>query len=140
MPKRALGLTGLLFVAGLMRLINLGSPKELVFDEVYYVNGAQDYLRDGVETTAGKPEFVVHPPIGKWMIAAGIKIFGDNSFGWRISAALIGTLSIALIYLVSRKLFQSHFLGMTAATLTTLDGLHLVMSRTALLDIFLMFF
>ena len=140
MPKRALGLTSLLFVAGLMRLINLGSPKELVFDEVYYVNGAQDYLRDGVETTAGKPEFVVHPPIGKWMIAAGIKIFGDNSFGWRISAALIGTLSIALIYLVARKLFQSHFLGMTAATLTTLDGLHLVMSRTALLDIFLMFF
>ena len=140
MPKKALGLTSLLIAAGLMRLINLGSPKELVFDEVYYVNGAQDYLRDGVETAAGKPEFVVHPPIGKWMIAAGIKIFGDNAFGWRISAALIGTLSIALMYLVARKLFHSHFLAMSAATLTTLDGLHLVMSRTALLDIFLMFF
>ncbi|NDE71499.1 MAG: phospholipid carrier-dependent glycosyltransferase, partial [Actinobacteria bacterium] len=140
MPKRALSLAGLIFTAGLFRLINLGSPKDLVFDEVYYVNGAQDYLKDGVETTAGKAEFVVHPPVGKWLIAAGIKAFGDNSFGWRISAAVVGTISVALIYFAARKLFQSHLLGMVAGLLTTFDGLHLVMSRTALLDIFLMFF
>lgn len=140
MPKRALSLAGLIFTAGLFRLINLGSPKDLVFDEVYYVNGAQDYLKDGVETMAGKAEFVVHPPVGKWLIAAGIKAFGDNSFGWRISAAVVGTISVALIYFAARKLFQSHLLGMVAGLLTTFDGLHLVMSRTALLDIFLMFF
>lgn len=140
MRKKALALAAVIAVAGLMRFINLASPNELVFDEVYYVNGAQDYLKNGVETKDGKPEFVVHPPVGKWMIAAGITLFGDNSFGWRFSAALVGTLSILLIFLVARKLFTSYLLGMFAAILTLFDGLHLVMSRTALLDIFLMFF
>ena len=91
MRKKALALAAVIAVAGLMRFINLASPNELVFDEVYYVNGAQDYLKNGVETKDGKPEFVVHPPVGKWMIAAGITLFGDNSFGWRFSAALVGT-------------------------------------------------
>ena len=140
MRKKALGLAFVLLLGGLVRFINLSSPAELVFDEVYYVNGAQDYLENGVETDGAKPEFIVHPPVGKWAIAAGIKIFGDNSFGWRFSAALVGTLSILLIFLVARRLFHSYFLALLAAALTAIDGLHIVMSRTALLDIFLMFF
>ena len=140
MRKKALGLAFVLLLGGLVRFINLSSPAELVFDEVYYVNGAQDYLKNGVETDGAKPEFIVHPPVGKWAIAAGIKIFGDNSFGWRFSAALVGTLSIFLIFLVARRLFDSYFLALLAAALTAIDGLHIVMSRTALLDIFLMFF
>ena len=140
MRKKALGLAFVLLLGGLVRFINLSSPAELVFDEVYYVNGAQDYLKNGVETDGAKPEFIVHPPVGKWAIAAGIKIFGDNSFGWRFSAALVGTLSILLIFLVARRLFHSYFLALLAAALTAIDGLHIVMSRTALLDIFLMFF
>jgi dolichyl-phosphate-mannose--protein O-mannosyl transferase len=52
----------------------------------------------------------------------------------------VGLLSIALIFFITRKLFNSYFLSITAATLMSLDGLHLVMSRTALLDIFLSFF
>ena len=140
MRKKALGLAFVLLLGGLVRFINLSSPAELVFDEVYYVNGAQDYLKNGVETDGAKPEFIVHPPVGKWAIAAGIKIFGDNSFGWRFSAALVGTLSLLLIFLVARRLFHSYFLALLAAALTAIDGLHIVMSRTALLDIFLMFF
>ena len=140
MRKKALGLAFVLLLGGLVRFINLSSPAELVFDEVYYVNGAQDYLKNGVETDGAKPEFIVHPPVGKWAIAAGIKIFGDNSFGWRFSAALVGTLSILLIFFVARRIFHSYFLALLAAALTAIDGLHIVMSRTALLDIFLMFF
>jgi dolichyl-phosphate-mannose--protein O-mannosyl transferase len=124
----------------MLRLWNLGTPASLVFDEVYYVDGARDYLAGGVEVTNGAAEFVVHPPLGKWLIAVGIAIFGDTSTGWRVAAALIGTLSIALIYLVARRLFDSEYLALIAAGLMTIDGLHLVMSRTALLDIFLMFF
>jgi dolichyl-phosphate-mannose--protein O-mannosyl transferase len=118
----------------------LGRPGELVFDEVYYVDGARDFLASGVELDKGSAEFIVHPPVGKWAIAAGIKVFGDDPFGWRFSAALVGLLSIALIFFITRKLFNSYFLSITAATLMSLDGLHLVMSRTALLDIFLSFF
>ena len=130
----------ILGISALLRIFRLGTPNEVVFDEVYYVDGARDLLANGVELTNGKPEFVVHPPIGKWMVAIGIKLFGDNPLGWRISAALFGVVSIYLIFLVARKLFNSDFLALLSAALASIDGLHLVMSRTALLDIFLMTF
>jgi len=137
-PRWILGL--ILSLAAMLRFWNLGTPDSLVFDEVYYVDGARDYLAGGVEVTDGAAEFVVHPPLGKWLIALGIALFGDTSTGWRIASAVIGTLSIALIYLVAKRLFNSDYLALVAAGLMTIDGLHLVMSRTALLDIFLMFF
>lgn len=122
------------------RLWHLSTPRGLVFDELYYVDGARDYLKNLVEVNQSGPEFVVHPPLGKWLIAVGIKLFGDNEFGWRFSGALVGSLSIVLIYFVAKKLFASYFLSTTAALLAAFDGLNLVLSRTALLDIFLMFF
>jgi dolichyl-phosphate-mannose-protein mannosyltransferase len=137
-PRWILGL--ILSLAAMLRFWNLGTPDSLVFDEVYYVDGARDYLAGGVEVSNGAAEFVVHPPLGKWLIALGIALFGDTSTGWRIASAVIGTLSIALIYLVAKRLFNSDYLALIAAGLMTIDGLHLVMSRTALLDIFLMFF
>jgi dolichyl-phosphate-mannose--protein O-mannosyl transferase len=138
--RKILGFAGVLAFAALTRFINLGRPGELVFDEVYYVDGARDFLASGVELDKGAAEFIVHPPVGKWAIALGIQIFGDTPFGWRFSAALVGLLSVALIFFITRKLFHSYFLSLTAALLISFDGLHLVMSRTALLDIFLSFF
>ena len=123
-----------------LRLVNLGTPKGFVFDEVYYVDGARDYLAHGVEISGDDPEFVVHPPIGKWLIALGIKIFGDSEFGWRISGAILGTAMIVLIALIAQRLFRNSFLTIAASFLMAADGLALVHSRTALLDIFLSFF
>lgn len=138
--RQIIALASVLIFGAATRFINLGRPAELVFDEVYYVDGARDFLASGVELDDGAAEFVVHPPVGKWAIALGIRLFGDAPFGWRFSAALVGTLSILLVFLIARKLFSSFFLSICAAILVCLDGLHLVMSRTALLDIFLSFF
>uniref|UniRef100_UPI00404958DF dolichyl-phosphate-mannose--protein mannosyltransferase n=1 Tax=Candidatus Planktophila sp. TaxID=2175601 RepID=UPI00404958DF len=123
-----------------LRVINLGTPKGFVFDEVYYVDGARDFLRYGVEVADSKPEFVVHPPIGKWCIALGIKIFGDSEFGWRIAAAIAGTLIILIAARLAHELFYSPFLTAVTAALMAFDGLLLVHSRTALLDLFLTLF
>jgi len=123
-----------------LRLLHLGSPKGFVFDEVYYVDGARDYLAHGVEVTGNGPEFVVHPPIGKWLIAIGIKIFGDNEFGWRFMGALLGSVMIVIIALIAHRLFRNSFLTIAASALMAMDGLALVHSRTALLDIYLSFF
>lgn len=123
-----------------LRLWRLNQPSGYIFDEIYYAKNAFSLLSNGVELNdQGEADFIVHPPFGKWLIGLGIKLFGNNEFGWRISAALIGTASVALIYLITQRLFRSHFLSNTAAALTSLDGLHLVMSRVAMLDIFLMF-
>ena len=124
-----------------LRLWRLNLPKGYIFDEVYYAKNAASLITNGVELNEqGAAEFVVHPPLGKWLIGIGIRLFGNNEFGWRIIAAIVGSASVLLIYLIVQRLFGSLFLSNIAAALFALDGLHLVMSRVALLDIFLMFF
>jgi dolichyl-phosphate-mannose-protein mannosyltransferase len=123
-----------------LRLFNLGTPKGFVFDEVYYVDGARDYLAHGVEISGDDPEFVVHPPVGKWLIALGIKLFGDNEVGWRFMGALLGSAMIVLIALIAHRLFRNSYITIAASALMAMDGLALVHSRTALLDIYLSFF
>jgi len=123
-----------------LRLWRLDLPKGYIFDEVYYAKDAASLITHGVELNEdGMADFVVHPPLGKWLIGIGIKIFGNNEFGWRVIAAVVGSASVLLIYLIVQRLFNSLFLSNIAAALFALDGLHLVMSRVALLDIFLMF-
>jgi dolichyl-phosphate-mannose-protein mannosyltransferase len=138
--KTRIGVGTIALFALVLRLLNLGTPKGFVFDEVYYVDGARDYLKYGVEVTGVDPEFVVHPPVGKWLIALGIKIFGDNEFGWRFMGALLGSVMVLLIALIAQRLFRNSFLTISAGALLAMDGLALVHSRTALLDIYLSFF
>jgi dolichyl-phosphate-mannose-protein mannosyltransferase len=144
-------------LAGVLRFWRLDQPHQLVFDETYYVKQAYTYLRVGYELrwpegadarfTGGAPDvfssvadFPVHPPFGKWMIAIGEALFGvGSSWGWRFSAALVGTLSVLLLARIARRLFGSTLLGVTAGLLLAVDGHHLVHSRTSLLDIFLSF-
>ena len=125
----------------IIRIWHLNLPKGYIFDEIYYAKNANSLIEHGVELNEqGEADFIVHPPLGKWLIGIGIKIFGNNEFGWRIIPALVGTACVILIYLIAQRLFNSIFLSSTAALLMALDGLALVMSRVALLDIFLMFF
>jgi dolichyl-phosphate-mannose--protein O-mannosyl transferase len=138
---RAWPIAAILTFALAIRLWRLSLPTGYIFDEVYYAKNANSLLSSAVELDAqGQAEFVVHPPFGKWLIAIGIRFFGNEEFGWRFASAIFGTLSILLIYLIVKKLFNSEFLSITASLLMAFDGLNLVMSRVALLDIFLMFF
>lgn len=128
-------------IAALQRFSHLARPKGFIFDEVYYVTGARQFLRHGVEYDYLKHQsvFIVHPPVGKWIIAGGIKIFGDNEFGWRFAVALIGSLSVLILARAAKRLFGSTTLGVIAGILLAVDGMHFVHSRVALLDLILMF-
>jgi dolichyl-phosphate-mannose-protein mannosyltransferase len=85
------------------------------------------------------PEYVVHPPIGKWMIALGEAAFGMNPFGWRFVVALCGTLAVLLVGRLARRLTRSDLLGALAALLYAVDGMAIVEARTAILDSLLAF-
>lgn len=142
--SRAVGWLAPLTVALLafaLRLYHLSSPTGVIFDEVYYSKDSFDLLRHGVELNKEEngAGFIVHPPVGKWMIAAGQWVFGHNELGWRISAAVVGALSVLVIARVARRMFRSTLLGCVAGVLLALDALEFVQSRVALLDIFLMF-
>ena len=139
--RRISPISAILTFALSFRLWRLDTPKGYIFDEIYYAKNAYSLISSGVELDQqGGAEFVVHPPFGKWLIGIGIKLFGNNEFGWRSSSALFGSASVLLIYLIAKRLFKSEFLALSAALLMAVDGLSLVMSRVALLDIFLMFF
>ncbi len=126
-------------IAAILRLVGLSRPKGYIFDEVYYPTDAWDMLQHGVEwdEKTNGPAYVVHPPLGKWLIALGEKALGNNELGWRISGAIAGTLMILILIRVAYRLFHSIVLAGTAGLLMALDGFHLVLSRTSLLDIFL---
>ncbi|MGC5052513.1 dolichyl-phosphate-mannose--protein mannosyltransferase [Micromonospora sp. DT48] len=146
-------------IAAVLRFANLSHPPGKIFDEVYYARDAWGLVDKGVEWNYqnNAPSYVVHPPLGKWLIGLGEWAFGYSDaehgilvpgnlfttapeFGWRFSAALVGTLSVLLLVRIGRRMFRSTVLGCAAGLLLAVDGFHLVLSRTALLDIFLLFF
>jgi dolichyl-phosphate-mannose-protein mannosyltransferase len=142
-------------VAAIIRLVHLGRPGHIIFDETYYAPNGWALGQYAVEWSVPEggatpvngapvfgdgPAYVVHPPLGKWLILLGEWVYGYDPFGWRIAAALAGIASVLMITRIARRLFGSTVLGVAAGLLMALDGMHVVMSRTALLDIFLMFF
>ncbi|MET7869539.1 dolichyl-phosphate-mannose--protein mannosyltransferase [Streptomyces cyaneofuscatus] len=145
-------------VAGLLRFWRLDQPNAVIFDETYYAKDAWALVNQGYEGSWPKdvdklilkdpssvpiptdPGYVVHPPVGKWIIGFGEQLFGFTPFGWRFMVAVLGTISVLLLCRIGRRLFRSTFLGCLAGLLLAVDGLHFVMSRTALLDLIVMFF
>lgn len=127
-----LTLAFILIASFLLRIWQLGKIGDLIFDEVYFIKFAENYLN-------GTEFFDIHPPLGKLIIAFGLKAFGDTSFTWRIMPAIFGTLLILLGYFTGKEL-SSRVAGLIAAGILALDGMLLVYSRTGLIDIFLTFF
>lgn len=146
-------------LAGFLRFWRLGKPEEFLFDETYYAKDAWSLLHHGFTTgyvpnadqkilngrTGGalfqdSPSMIVHPEVGKWLIALGEWAFGMDPFGWRFSAAVVGTLMVLVLVRLVRRLTGSTTLGVTAGLLLAFDGLHFSLSRLALLDIFMSFF
>lgn len=121
----------------------------LVFDEVYYVKYAQNYLTN-------TPLFDAHPPLGKYMIAISIWLgnhfpFGQypvnnlagvelSPFTYRWVNALVGSLLPLVVGGIAYQLSHRRSYAIITALFTTCDGLFLVESRYALINIYLVFF
>jgi dolichyl-phosphate-mannose--protein O-mannosyl transferase len=142
-------------LAAVTRFWSLGFPTSKSFDEIYYATEAQELLRYGYEDNRDYM-FIVHPPLGKWCIALTSWIFGPSrpggrllhslgvnvtdSLSWRIAPAIAGVVSVVILTRLTQRMLRSVVLGALAGTLLSLDGISLVMSRVALLDIFLQVF
>jgi len=149
-------------LAFILRIWKVGYPHKLMFDETYYAKDGwsllqHGYVQDWVDNAnqklangklsdaqvnqlmTGQPGQIVHPDGGKWVIALGEQVFGLNSFGWRISAVVVGALTVLVLARLVRRLTGSTVMGCFAGLLLCFDGMHFVMSRLALLDVFLTF-
>ncbi|MFB8145254.1 dolichyl-phosphate-mannose--protein mannosyltransferase [Microbacterium sp. NPDC056003] len=155
-----LGPALVLILAAVLRLWNLAAAHDLMnqFDETYYVKDAWTLSQLGYEAAwpseanarflAGDvnifttdPAFVIHPPLGKWIIALGMMVLGPESgWGWRITTAILGTAAVLVLMLIAKRLTRSTTFAVVAGLLMAVDGLAISMSRVALLDTPLTFF
>ena len=155
-----LGPALVVLLAAVLRLWNLAAAHDLMnqFDETYYVKDAWSLSQLGYEAAwpseandrflAGDvnifttdPAFVIHPPLGKWIIALGMMALGpENGWGWRITTALLGTAAVLVLMLIAKRLTHSTTFAVLTGLLMAVDGLAISMSRVALLDTPLMFF
>ncbi|MEY5145408.1 MAG: hypothetical protein RL745_777 [Actinomycetota bacterium] len=150
-------------IGALLRWPKLGWPRAFVFDETYYAKDAYAMLKHGIEwnwddkadsaivAAKGDPvaivklmddsaSYVVHPPIGKWVISLGEMMFGLTPFGWRFMVCLLGTLAVLIVAWIAQMLTRSAAIGALAGLLMAIDGTAIVLSRTAILDGILTFF
>ena len=136
-----IALTAITLIGGIIRLWHVAQPHQIIFDETYYAKDACWYVNSSPSLCEIDGEAnQLHPPLGKWLIALGIRIFGYDSLGWRIASVVAGTITIALLYLLARKLLKSTLAASLAAGLLAVDWLHFVQSRVAMLDIFIPMF
>lgn len=120
-------------------LAGLGRPKVMFFDEGYFVPEARAFIQGTPNPDPQAPP-LAKPPLGKLIMAIGMKAAGDNSFGWRIAGGVCGALTVTAVYLWVYLLLQDASLAFLAAGLALFNNFLFVMSRIATVDVFLMFF
>jgi dolichyl-phosphate-mannose--protein O-mannosyl transferase len=152
------GAVAITLLAAFLRLWKLDFPKAFLFDETYYAKDAWSLVHHGYVTgyvadandkiLAGNlhglwtndPSMIVHPEVGKWLIGSAELVAGMTPFGWRLAPAIVGSLMVLVMVRLARRVTGSTMLGLVAGILMCFDGLQLVLSRLALLDIFEAFF
>lgn len=144
-----IGLLGLLLLSLALRFWGLGRFNTLVFDEVYYVKFAHNYLTQ-------TPFFDGHPPLSKYLIAIGIWLGNQlpigqgtvnamagapyTSWSYRWLNALLGSLIPLVVAAIAYQVSHRRTYGFIAGFLVALDGLYLVESRYALNNVHLVLF
>jgi dolichyl-phosphate-mannose--protein O-mannosyl transferase len=139
----ALAVALILLISAALRLWQLSTPTEMMFDEIYYAKDAKAIVDGRVGThgqyrwAAGDEVSWPHPEMGKLAIAAGILLFGDRSFGWRLPAVIAGLGILACVYPLGRRLGLSPPWAIIALLFAAADPLGITQSRIATLDIFI---
>ncbi len=143
-----IGLLGILCLAIGLRFWGLNRFNALVFDEIYYAKYGQNYLNH-------VPFFDAHPPLGKYLIAFGMWLshflpfsttttsslegstYAPWSFRWfdAFTGSLIPPIVAGIAYSLSGRWSYALWAGL----FTALDGLLLVESRYALINIYMVF-
>lgn len=100
------------------------------FDEIYHARTAYEHLR-GVY-----PYEVSHPPLGKEILALGIRLFGMTPLGWRCMGALFGVAMLPLMWDLLRRMFRDDRVALCGTALLVFDFMHLTQTRIATIDSF----
>jgi len=99
-----------------------------IFDEAHYVPTVRKYMMGRLDAN------LEHPPLSKWIIWAGILIFGDNPWGWRTLNTIFSAATIIIVGLITYQLSKSLKLALIAELLIATDVTFFNLGGTAILD------
>ncbi|WP_082122768.1 glycosyltransferase family 39 protein [Methanoculleus sediminis] len=118
-------LLGLAAIGALLRFYNLGG-NSLWLDEAATLSFARQSLAGIWESTAGG-EF--NPPLFYWL-EHGMLVFGESELVLRFLPALLGVLTIPVVYLIGSG-FKDRNVGLIAAALLAFSPFHIFYSQEA---------
>jgi dolichyl-phosphate-mannose-protein mannosyltransferase len=115
------------------RLYHLGFPPSILWDEKYFPAMANKYLH-------GVYQFDLHPPLGKFIIAIGISLLGNEPLGWRIMPTLFGLALLPIAALLGWYCLKERVGAILLTTFFAAETIFIVHSRIGVMDIFVVFF
>ncbi|KAJ7066632.1 glycosyltransferase family 39 protein [Mycena amicta] len=134
-----------------LRFYKINHPDQVVFDEVHFGKFAAYYI-------SREYYFDVHPPFAKllfglagWFVGFDGKFMFENIgdsysenhvpyVGMRALPAILGSLTIPVIYAIMKECGYSTIIAAFSAALVCFDNAHIAQSRLILLDATLIFF
>lgn len=131
-PRWEMVVVGLIAATVLtVHLVYISKPSIELGDEYYYTRAANGFLD-------GKLFNAEHPPLGKWLIAAGIAFLGDNAAGWRVASIIFAVALVFVFYFLCRSVMSGTptFIPLLATFLFSFENMTFVMGHVAMLDVF----
>lgn len=117
-----------------MHFSTMADPSFLIGDESHYIKDAQS-ISDGFGLQ--RPE---HPSLAKIFIVWGMKLFGNNPYGWRVFPVLFSTVSVLLVYAIARRFVSLKYAALVATFLFAFENMGFVQGSVAMLDVYFMTF
>ena len=129
-----LALCLLLFFSG------LGQRSLWETDEARYAEIAREMLASGdwITPHLNYVKYFEKPPLTYWLVSLSFKLFGVSAFSARLTPALFGTLSVLVVFLLGRRMWDARA-GLFAGICLATSLMFLVLSRVLLVDMVLCF-
>lgn len=102
------------------------TAESLWWDEVITLNQSRSSLSDLIRMVAADN----YPPLHNILVQVSLRLLGETEFALRLPSAILGSLTVLLVYWVG-ALLGSRWGGLIAAILLTVAGFHIWYSQEA---------
>ncbi len=134
--KYGYALAAIFILALALRLNGLADDRSYREDDRLITAGAWNYVQSG----SFMPDDWIQPPFKFLLLRASMALFGDNAYGWRMKNIILGSLTVFVLFLLSRELFRDDRVGLLAALFLAIEPLHIMYSGTIYEEISATFF
>ncbi len=129
----------LLVMYGVLLFLPIGSPPLIETTEARYGEIAREMLISGnwLEPQLNGIKHFHKPPLAYWLVASGMKLFGQNNFGARFCGVLAAILAVVVFYRLARLVLQEEKKAFYAVLIFATSWLFLGVTWMASTEIYL---